>query len=90
MQHTPPGSRRIAASAKQASDRSTGAGLDLAHVGPPPVERSLACFADAAMRRDPGGVCCTVADAVGTLTAALAAQEAAQRGAGAGGEATSA
>ena len=70
--------------------RARGAGLDLAHVGPSPVERSLACFADAAMRRDPGGVCCTVADAVGTLTAALAAQEAAQRGAGAGGEATSA
>jgi len=70
--------------------RARGAGLDLAHVGPPPVERSLACFIDAAVRRDPGGVCCTVADGVGTLAVALAAQEAAQRGAGAGREARNA
>ena len=70
--------------------RARGAGLDLAHVGPPPVERSLACFIDAAARRDPGGVCCTVADGVGTLAVALAAQEAAQRGAGAGREARNA
>jgi predicted dehydrogenase len=70
--------------------RARGAGLDLAHVGPPPVERSLACFIDAAVRRDPRGVCCTVADGVGTLAVALAAQDAAQRGAGTGLEARNA
>jgi predicted dehydrogenase len=61
--------------------RAHGAGVALEHAGPPPVQLSLACFVDAAARRDPGGVCCTIADGVATLAVALAAQEAAQRGA---------
>jgi myo-inositol 2-dehydrogenase / D-chiro-inositol 1-dehydrogenase len=65
--------------------RATGAGVDLRHEGPPPVERSLAAFVAAARAGDPAAVCCTVADGVGTLAVALAAQDdAAQRAAGAG------
>jgi myo-inositol 2-dehydrogenase / D-chiro-inositol 1-dehydrogenase len=60
--------------------RATGGGVDLVHAGPPPVERSLARFLDAAARRDPDGVCCSIADGTGTLAVALAAQDAAQRG----------
>jgi myo-inositol 2-dehydrogenase/D-chiro-inositol 1-dehydrogenase len=60
--------------------RAHGAGVDLAHDGPPPVELSLACFVDAAARRDRSAVCCGIADGVATLAVALAAQEAAQRG----------
>ena len=63
--------------------RATGPGLDLRQTGPPPVERSLATFVAAARDGDPGAVCCTVADGVGTLAVALAAQDdAAQRAAG--------
>ena len=73
------------------SFRATGDGFDLRHEGPPPVERSLAAFVDAARAGDPGAVCCRVADAVGTLADALAAQDdAAQRAAGAGREARNA
>ena len=62
-----------------------GPGLDLRQTGPPPVERSLATFVTAARAGDPGAVCCTVADGVGTLAVALAAQDdAAQRAAGGG------
>jgi predicted dehydrogenase len=57
--------------------RARGAGLDLAHTGPPPVERSLARFVEAAARRDPSAVYCRVDDAVRTLAVALAAQDAA-------------
>jgi myo-inositol 2-dehydrogenase / D-chiro-inositol 1-dehydrogenase len=61
--------------------RAHGAGVELAHDGPPPLRLSLACFVDAAARRDPGAVCCSLADGVATLAVALAAQESAQRGA---------
>jgi len=54
--------------------RAMGAGLDLHHEGPPPVARSLAAFVAAARASDPAAVCCTVADGVGTLAVALAAQ----------------
>lgn len=70
--------------------RARGAGVDLAHEGPPPVELSLACFVDAVARRDRSAVCCGIADGVGTLAVALAAQEAAQRGATVGLEARNA
>jgi predicted dehydrogenase len=55
-------------------------GTELEHDGPPPLRLSLACFVDAAARRDPGAVCCPLDDAVATLAVALAAQEAAERG----------
>jgi predicted dehydrogenase len=61
--------------------RAHGAGLALEHDGPPPLRLSLACFLDAAARRDPGAVCCALDDGVATLAVALAAQESAQRGA---------
>jgi predicted dehydrogenase len=61
--------------------RAHGAGLALEHDGPPPLRLSLACFLDAAARRDPGAVCCSLDDGVATLAVALAAQESAQRGA---------
>jgi myo-inositol 2-dehydrogenase / D-chiro-inositol 1-dehydrogenase len=61
--------------------RAHGAGLALEHDGPPPLRLSLACFLDAAARRDPDAVCCSLDDGVATLAVALAAQEAAQRGA---------
>ena len=51
---------------------------------------SLACFVDAVARRDRSAVCCGIADGVGTLAVALAAQEAAQRGATVGLEARNA
>ena len=57
--------------------RARGAGVDLVHSGPPPVERSLACFVGAAARREPSAVCCRVDDGVRTLAVALAAQDAA-------------
>ena len=57
--------------------RARGAGVDLVHSGPPPVERSLACFVDAAALGDPSAVCCRVDDGVRTLAVALAAQDAA-------------
>src|SRR3954471_24785194 len=58
-----------------------GAGLDVEHAGPPPVRLSLACFVDAAARHDRGAVCSTLGEGVATLAVALAAQEAAERGA---------
>jgi predicted dehydrogenase len=61
--------------------RAHGAGIEREHDGPPPLRLSLACFLDAAARRDPGAVCCSLDDGVATLAVALAAQEAAQRGA---------
>jgi predicted dehydrogenase len=61
--------------------RAHGAGVVLEHDGPPPLRLSLACFVDAAARRDPAGVCCALDDGVATLAVALAAQESAQRGA---------
>lgn len=61
--------------------RAHGSGVELAHDGPPPLRLSLACFLDAAARRDPSGVCCSLGDGVATLAVALAAQESAQRGA---------
>jgi len=61
--------------------RAHGAGLALEHDRPPPLRLSVACFLDAAARRDPGAVCCSLDDGVATLAVALAAQEAAQRGA---------
>jgi predicted dehydrogenase len=61
--------------------RAHGGGLALEHVGPPPLRRSLACFLAAAARRDPAAVCCPLEEGVATLAVALAAQEAAQRGA---------
>lgn len=67
--------------------RATGPGLDLHQTGPPPVERSLATFVAAARAGDPGAVCCTVADGVGTLAVALAAQDDAAQPAAGGGRA---
>ena len=61
--------------------RAHGAGIALEHDGPPPLRLSLACFLDAAARHDAGAVCCSLDDAIATLAVALAAQEAAQRGA---------
>jgi myo-inositol 2-dehydrogenase/D-chiro-inositol 1-dehydrogenase len=61
--------------------RAHGAGIALEHDGPPPLRLSLACFLDAAARRDPSAVCCSLEDGVATLAVALAAQESAQRGA---------
>jgi predicted dehydrogenase len=61
--------------------RAHGAGVELAHDGPPPLRLSLACFIDAVARGDAGGVCCSLGDGVATLAVALAAQESAQRGA---------
>jgi predicted dehydrogenase len=61
--------------------RAHGGGVALEHVGPPPLRLSLACFVDAAARRDPGAVCCPLEEGVATLAVALAAQEAAERGA---------
>jgi predicted dehydrogenase len=61
--------------------RAHGAGLDLEHDGPPPLRLSLACFLDAAARHDPDAVCCSLDDGIATLAVALAAQDAAQRGA---------
>jgi predicted dehydrogenase len=61
--------------------RAHGAGLALEHDGPPPLRLSLACFLDAAARRDARAICCSLDDGVATLAVALAAQEAAQRGA---------
>jgi myo-inositol 2-dehydrogenase / D-chiro-inositol 1-dehydrogenase len=57
--------------------RACGAGLELVHEGPPPVERSLTRFVEAAVRRDPTAVFCSVPDGVATLAVALAAQDAA-------------
>jgi myo-inositol 2-dehydrogenase / D-chiro-inositol 1-dehydrogenase len=57
--------------------RARGTGVELDHAGPPPVERSLECFVDAAARRDPSAVCCPVGEGVRTLAVALAAQDAA-------------
>jgi predicted dehydrogenase len=59
-------------------------GAELEHVGPPPLRLSLACFVDAAARHDPAAVCCSLDEGVATLAVALAAQEAAERGAAAG------
>jgi myo-inositol 2-dehydrogenase / D-chiro-inositol 1-dehydrogenase len=64
--------------------RAHGAGVELWHDGPPPLRLSMACFVDAAARRDPSGVCCDLEDGIATLAVALAAQDAAQRGATAG------
>ena len=64
--------------------RASMTGAEFQHVGPPPVRLSLACFVDAAARHDPGAVCCSLDDGVATLAVALAAQEAAERGATAG------
>lgn len=61
--------------------RAHGAGVDVEHDGPPPLRLSMACFVDAAARREPSGVCCGPQDGIATLAVALAAQEAAQRGA---------
>jgi predicted dehydrogenase len=60
--------------------RAHGAGTELEHVGPPPLRLSLACFVDAAARRDAEAVCCPLDAGVAALAVALAAQESAQRG----------
>ena len=70
--------------------RARGGGLDLRHTGRPPVARSLERFVSAAARGDPDGVCCGIEDGVATLAVALAAQDAAQRGAVVGLEARNA
>jgi predicted dehydrogenase len=61
--------------------RAAGDGLALEHAGPPPVQASLARFVRAAAARDVAAVACPLPEGVATLAVALAAQEAAQRGA---------
>jgi predicted dehydrogenase len=62
--------------------RAHGAGMEFEHVGPPPLQLSLACFVDAAARQDPDAVCCPLEEGVATLAVALAAQDAAERAGG--------
>jgi predicted dehydrogenase len=53
---------------------------ELRHLGPPPIERSLAGFIEAVRYDDPDRVFCSLTDGVATLAVALAAEEAAAGG----------